>query len=116
MLHYDTKTFDTIRFVGANDSGSSTGLLLELARVLGQHPHLARQDRAGVLRWRGGVKFSETDGLYGSRYFAKQLGRGGPKQFQGGLLFDMVGDRSRRYFAGGFAGEMARIFLPPPRR
>src|SRR5947207_13629517 len=26
--HYDTKTFDTIRFVGANDSGSSTGLLL----------------------------------------------------------------------------------------
>ena len=32
--HYDTKTFDTVRFVGANDAGSSTGLLLELARVL----------------------------------------------------------------------------------
>src|SRR4029077_8849427 len=29
--HYDTKLFDTIRFVGANDGGSSTGLLLELA-------------------------------------------------------------------------------------
>src|SRR6266566_6768221 len=39
--HYDTKTFDAIRFVGANDSGSSTGLLLELARVLGQHTNLA---------------------------------------------------------------------------
>src|SRR5439155_12918889 len=39
--HYDTKTFDTIRFVGANDGGSSTGLLLELARVLGQHPNVA---------------------------------------------------------------------------
>src|SRR5712691_6854143 len=39
--HYDTKTFDTIRFVGANDGGSSTGLVLELARVLGQHPNLA---------------------------------------------------------------------------
>ena len=25
--HYDTKTFDTVRFVGANDAGSSTGLL-----------------------------------------------------------------------------------------
>src|SRR4029077_13364223 len=29
--HYDTKLFDAIRFVGANDGGSSTGLLLELA-------------------------------------------------------------------------------------
>ena len=34
--HYDTKWFETIRFVGANDGGSSTGLLLELARVLAQ--------------------------------------------------------------------------------
>src|SRR5690242_9050002 len=34
--HYDTKRFDTIRFVGANDGGSSTGLLLELGRVIGQ--------------------------------------------------------------------------------
>src|SRR5437899_3081230 len=39
--HYDTKTFDAIKFVGANDGGSSTGLLLELARVIGQHPNLA---------------------------------------------------------------------------
>ena len=39
--HYDTKTFDAIKFVGANDAGSSTGLLLELARVIGQHPNLA---------------------------------------------------------------------------
>ncbi len=38
--HYDTKLFDTIQFVGANDGGSSTGLLLELARVLGNHPNL----------------------------------------------------------------------------
>ena len=39
--HYDTKTFDTIRFVGANDGGSGTGLLLEVGRVLAQHPDLA---------------------------------------------------------------------------
>jgi glutaminyl-peptide cyclotransferase len=37
--------------------------------------------------------FSETDGLYGSRYFAKQLG-GSKTKFRGGILFDMVGDRS----------------------
>src|SRR3954466_3234791 len=41
--HYDTKTFDTAQFVGANDGGSSTGLLLELARVLAQRPDLARK-------------------------------------------------------------------------
>src|SRR3954469_7070765 len=39
--HYDTKIFDTLRFVGANDGGSSTGLLLELARVLAKQPELA---------------------------------------------------------------------------
>src|SRR5947207_15736248 len=93
--HYDTKTFDTIRFVGANDSGSSTGLLLELARVLGQHPNLAVKTELVFFDGEEAYeKFSETDGLYGSRYFARQLGRGGPKQFRGGLLFDMVGDRS----------------------
>ena len=93
--HYDTKTFDAIRFVGANDSGSSTGLLLELARVLGHHPNLAAKIELVFFDGEEAYeKFSETDGLYGSRYFATQLGRGGPRQFRGGLLFDMVGDRS----------------------
>src|SRR5204863_8962757 len=32
--HYDTKLFKTFRFVGANDGGSSAGLLIELARRL----------------------------------------------------------------------------------
>src|SRR5262249_21998584 len=41
--HYDTKTFDTINFVGANDGGSSTGALIEMARVLDLHPALANQ-------------------------------------------------------------------------
>ena len=93
--HYDTKTFDTIRFVGANDGGSSTGLLLELARVLGQHPNLAARTELVFFDGEEAYEnFSETDGLYGSRYFAKQLGRNGAKQFRGGILFDMVGDRS----------------------
>src|SRR5436189_4549591 len=93
--HYDTKTFDTIRFVGANDGGSSTGLLVELARVLGQHPNLAA--RVELVFFDGEEayeNFSETDGLYGSRYFARQLGGTGAKQFRPGILFDMVGDRS----------------------
>lgn len=32
--HYDTKRVDAFRFVGANDGGSSTVLLLELARLI----------------------------------------------------------------------------------
>ena len=32
--HYDTKYFKEFRFVGANDAGSSTGALMEIARVL----------------------------------------------------------------------------------
>ena len=45
-----------IQFVGANDGGSSTGALLEMARVLSLHPELAREDRAGFLRWRGSLR------------------------------------------------------------
>ena len=93
--HYDTKTFDSFRFVGANDGGSSTGLLLELGRVLGKHPNLAAKIELVFFDGEEAYEhFSEKDGLYGSRYFAKQLGSSGAKQFRGGILFDMVGDRS----------------------
>ena len=93
--HYDTKLFDTIRFVGANDGGSSTGLLLELARVLEQHPNVARKVELVFFDGEEALEnFSETDGLYGSRYFAKELQGKGAKQFHGGILFDMIGDRS----------------------
>jgi glutaminyl-peptide cyclotransferase len=94
--HYDTKTFDTARFVGANDAGSSTGLLLELARVLAGRPDLAR--KAALVFFDGEEAyqaFSDTDGLYGSRYFAKKLAaENKTKQYRGGVLLDMVGDRS----------------------
>ena len=93
--HYDTKTFDTIKFVGANDAGSSTGLLLELARVIGQHPNLAGKIELVFFDGEEAYDhFSETDGLYGSRYFARQLQGSSTKQFRAGILFDMVGDRS----------------------
>src|SRR5204863_517323 len=66
--HYDTKVFDTIRFIGANDGGSSTGLLLELARVIGQHPTLASKIELVFFDGEEAFEqFSGTDGLYGSR-------------------------------------------------
>ena len=94
--HYDTKMFDTFRFVGANDGGSSTGLLLEFARVIGQHPDLARKIELVFFDGEEAFEqFSQKDGLYGSRYFAIQSRSGrSARQFRGGLLFDMVGDRS----------------------
>jgi peptidase M28-like protein len=92
--HYDTKVFDSIRFVGANDGGSSTGALLEIARVLNSRPELAAKIELVFFDGEEAYEsFSETDGLYGSRYFAKHLG--GPKeQFSGGVLLDMIGDRA----------------------
>jgi glutaminyl-peptide cyclotransferase len=94
--HYDTKTFDTVRFVGANDGGSSTGLVLEMARVLARRPDLAAKIELVFFDGEEAYEnFSDSDGLYGSRYFAAQLSQAGStKQLRGGVLFDMVGDRS----------------------
>ena len=93
--HFDTKKFSTIKFVGASDGASSTGALMELARVLALDPALAAQvelvffDGEEAL-----VQFTETDGLYGSRYYAKSLRESGrAPQFRFGILWDMIGDR-----------------------
>jgi peptidase M28-like protein len=94
--HYDTKIFDTMRFVGANDGGSSTGLLIELARVLAGNPALAGKIEIVFFDGEEAVEnFTDRDGLYGSRHFASELTKtNSAKQFRGGILFDMVGDRS----------------------
>jgi glutaminyl-peptide cyclotransferase len=94
--HYDTKTFENARFVGANDGGSSTGVLVELARVLAENPDLAKKIELVFFDGEEAyVAFTDTDGLFGSRYFAKQLAaQDKVKQFRGGILFDMVGDKS----------------------
>ena len=94
--HFDTKTFDNARFVGANDGGSNTGLLLELARVLTERPDLARKVQLVFFDGEEAYEsFTDTDGLFGSRYFARQLAaQNKAKSFRGGILFDMVGDRA----------------------
>lgn len=94
--HYDTKIFANFQFVGANDGGSSTGLLLELARVLALQPDLAAKTELVFFDGEEAVEnFSATDGIYGSRHFAQESAQSGSaKSFRGGILFDMVGDRS----------------------
>jgi hypothetical protein len=94
--HYDTKTWDNGRFVGANDAGSSTGVLVEMARVLAERPAIAGKVELVFFDGEEAYEaFTETDGLYGSRYFAKQLvAQRRAKLFRGGILFDMIGDKS----------------------
>ncbi len=93
--HYDTKTFDLIRFVGANDGGSSSGALIELGRVLNQHPALAA--RVELIFFDGEEaynQFTKTDGLYGSRFFANKARQAKRAQYyKGGIVWDMIGDR-----------------------
>jgi Peptidase family M28 len=92
--HYDTKRFSTIRFVGANDGASSTGALLELARVLALDPALAAKIELVFFDGEEAiVQFTETDGFYGSRHYAKAL-RDSKRntQFVFGILWDMIGE------------------------
>lgn len=93
--HYDTKIFDTIQFVGASDGASSTGALLELARVLALDPAMASRVELVFFDGEEAVsQYSETDGLYGSRYFVNDLKKTGEiGQFKFGILWDMIGDK-----------------------
>jgi Zn-dependent M28 family amino/carboxypeptidase len=92
--HYDTATIDGIRFVGANDGGSSAALLLEMARVLGSRRNkftywLVFFDGEEALK-----QWSPSDSLYGSRHLAEKLSRGGKsRQIKALILADMVADR-----------------------
>lgn len=92
--HYDTKVMPGINFVGANDGGSSTGFLLEMARALSHTPH---KDDIWLVWFDGEeafVRFSETDGTYGSRRLASQwLSDGTLAKLKALINVDMIGDR-----------------------
>jgi glutaminyl-peptide cyclotransferase len=97
--HYDTKRMSDVTFVGANDGASSTGALLELARVLATVPSLASQieliffDGEEAIE-RFGDAVTGTDGLVGSRYYARNLrDTGRAKQFRFAIVWDMIGDK-----------------------
>lgn len=94
--HYDTKRFSTISFVGASDGASSTGALMELARVLALDPALASKVELVFFDGEEALtQFTETDGLYGSRHYAAKLRDGGrARQFSFAILWDMIGDKN----------------------
>ena len=94
--HYDTKLFDTIKFLGASDGASSTGALMEMARVLALDPAMAKKVELVFFDGEEAVEqFTETDGLYGSRYYARQLRTTKRnEQFKFGILWDMIGKKN----------------------
>ena len=90
--HYDTKVLKD--FVGANDGGSSTGFLLELAQSLNRMP----RKHTVVLVFFDGEEavgdWTATDSLYGSRHLAaKWLADGTIRQIHAMINVDMIGDQ-----------------------
>src|SRR5712692_9037552 len=94
--HYDTLLKDN--FVGADDAGSSTAVMLELARLLcPQHGNYAVwiaffDGEEAMKQW------SESDSRYGSRQMAARLSASGDiKKIRAFLLADIVGGRTAQF-------------------
>jgi hypothetical protein len=99
LTHYDTKRVEN--FVGANDAGSSTAVMLEMARVLcvaPKHPNtvwiafLDGEETQAQFEW------SDTDSVYGSRELAARLAVSGDlKRVRAVILADMVGQKDPHF-------------------
>jgi glutaminyl-peptide cyclotransferase len=88
--HYDTKWMTNTVFVGANDGGSSTGVLLEMARVASAQPNVWFVFFDGEEAM---VEYGANDGLWGSKYFVTDLqGKDQANWIKAMVLLDMVGD------------------------
>ncbi len=93
--HYDTNyPLRDTGYVGANDGGSSTAILLELANQLRGKK---REGYSVWLFWTDGEEavkqWSDTDSLYGARHLADKWQKDGTlKNIKAFLLADMIGD------------------------
>ena len=95
--HYETNyPLRNINFVGANDGGSTTGLLIEVAN------HLRGHTLDGYSVWlvffdgeEAVQEWSRSDSLYGSRHLAAKWQNDGTlKRIKAFLLADMIGDKN----------------------
>jgi len=100
--HFDTKPFKEFTFVGANDGGSSTGALLEIARVMSSEKDQKRKFTYWFVFFDGEEAFCREwsecldgkDNTYGSRRMANRLKK--EKQIsrvKAMILLDMIGDK-----------------------
>jgi glutaminyl-peptide cyclotransferase len=93
--HYDTNyPLRNTKYVGANDGGSSTAILLEIANQL----RGKKRDGYSVwLLWTDGEEavrtWTATDSVYGTRHLAEKWQNDGTiKKIKAFLLADMIGD------------------------
>jgi Zn-dependent M28 family amino/carboxypeptidase len=97
--HYDTKLFREFRFVGANDGGSSTAFLIEMARALKARRNAYTVEliffdgeEATLKDWGG------TDHTYGSEYYVANAKKTGTLAgLKAMILVDMIGERPPRF-------------------
>ena len=95
--HYETNYWlRNIHFVGANDGGSTTGLLIELANYLRGKPNdgysvwLVFDDGEECFQ----SQWNDNDALYGTRHLAEKWQADGTlKRIKAFLLADMLGDK-----------------------
>lgn len=98
--HYDTKYYAAQRFVGADDGGSGTGALIELARTLALNKPFARKfelvffdGEEAMVHFR--YESPPYDGLWGSRHYAHALSASKrAAQMKLGVLWDMIGKKN----------------------
>jgi len=95
ISHYDTKIGISDSFTGANDSGSSTALLLQLASVF---KNSTSSNPDIVLAFVDGEEcmefYSVSDGLHGSKRLAQKLAEDyGRENILAAIVLDMIGDR-----------------------
>lgn len=90
--HFDSKPMP--KFLGANDAGSSTGFLLELARVVNAMSHA---DDITLVFFDGEEAYgewSDTNGIYGSRHLAERWSKEGKlARIKALINVDMIGDK-----------------------
>ena len=99
--HYETNYWlKNINFVGANDGGSTTGLLMAIADQLrAQTANGKKLDGYSVwLVFDDGEEaiqsWSDSDSLYGTRHLAAKWGRDGTlSRIKAFILADMIGDK-----------------------
>ncbi len=99
MGHYDTNyPLRKTGYVGANDGGSSTAILLEFANQLrGSSPTKQRDGYSVWLVWTDGEEavktWSDSDSLYGTRHLAEKWEKDGTlKKIKALMVMDMIGD------------------------
>ena len=99
--HYDTKFYQNMSFVGANDPAASVGTLMEIGRVLGgqkEKPKVTYRlvffdgEEAFCENWSDCGDAESPDNTYGSRHYVSQLrARNELESTRAMILLDMMG-------------------------